>query len=174
MFNTILTRGCPARAPCNRGARALLTGIKREDWRSHPQVSRKLGHELAMRGEVAYWVVAAEARGGETKRVEQRGRARERIRLRSAKLLDGRYRFICECRICDRSSRGLRLELVRNIGVPARLSVYIDETGEVWNAKVVWRRGPVVGVRLYDAAPGAALRPSDQFALKERYYAVLD
>jgi hypothetical protein len=54
------------------------------------------------------------------------------------------------------------------------MAVHIDETGEVRHAKVVWRRGTIVGVRLYDAAPLGALRPSDRLALKERYYAVLD
>jgi hypothetical protein len=96
------------------------------------------------------------------------------MRLRSAKLLDAAYRFVCECRIRDRSLHGLRLLLVRDIRLPRRMSVHIDETGEVRGVKVVWRRGPVIGVRLHERAPAGAVKPSDRHALKERYYGILD
>ena len=97
---------------------------------------------------------------------------REPARLRSAKLLDSAYRFVCEGRICDRSRDGLRLALARNIGLPPRLAVHIDETGEVRDARIVWRRGATIGVRLHEAATADALKPSDRYALRQRYYAV--
>jgi hypothetical protein len=50
--------------------------------------------------------------------------------------------------------------------------VHIDETSEVREAKVIWRRGSTIGIRLHSAAPVAALRPCDRHALKERYYAI--
>ena len=97
---------------------------------------------------------------------------RKPARLRSAKLLDAAYRFVCEGRICDRSRDGLRLALARDIGLPPRLAVHIDETGEVRGARIVWRRGPTIGVRLDEAAPADALKASDRYALRRRYYAV--
>jgi hypothetical protein len=96
------------------------------------------------------------------------------MRLRSAKLLDAAYHFMCECRICDRSLNGLRLALARNVGLPPHLAVHIDETGEVRGATVIWRRGSTIGIRLDEPAPAGALRPSDRFALRERYYAIDD
>ena len=106
------------------------------------------------------------------KRPDQRERPRERTRLRSAKLLDGAYRFLCEGRICDRSRDGLRLALARDIALPPQLAVHIDETSEVREAKVIWRRGSTIGIRLRSAAPAGALRPCDRYALRERYYAI--
>jgi hypothetical protein len=89
-------------------------------------------------------------------------------------MLDDAYRFLCECRICDRSLNGMRLLLGRNIRVPAQIAVHIDETREVRRGRVMWRKGLLLGVRLYDHAPHGAIRPSDRLALRERYYAIPD
>jgi hypothetical protein len=139
---------------------------------ARPDAARQLGRELARCGKVAYWVVSPEEKAPEGKRGDQRVGPRQPTRLRSAKLLDAAYRFVCETRICDRSRDGLRLALARDIVLPPRLAVHIDETGEVRNARVIWRRGPTIGVRLHAAAPVEALRPSDRYALRERYYAI--
>jgi hypothetical protein len=152
----------------------MLQGAKRQDWRVRPEAARRLGRELAGRGEIAYWVVSPEGRPPEGKPADQRERPRERVRLRSAKVLDGAYRFLCEGRICDRSPDGLRLALARDIRLPPRFAVHIDETSEVREAKIVWRRGSTIGVRLHSAAPADALRPCDRYALRERYYAIPD
>lgn len=159
-------------APARDARGPMLIGIKREDWRARPEAALKLGRELAGRGEIAYWVVSPERRPPESRRAERRREPRRRGRLRSAKLLDRAYRFMCEGRICDRSPEGLRLALMRDIVLPRRLAVHIDETSEVRNAEVIWRRGPTIGIRLREAAPADALRPSDRYALKERYYAI--
>jgi hypothetical protein len=174
MVNAVLTRRPPPRPRRDGSADTLLVGKKRGDWRAHPETARKLALELARRDEVANWVTPTGSGSAADRAAERRGGARERMRLRSAKLLDAAYRFVCECRICDRSVNGLRLALPRNIGLPPRVWVHIDETSEVRNARVVWRRGPVIGVRLHERAPAGALRPSDRFALRERYYAILD
>ena len=152
----------------------VLLGIKRQDWRARPEAALKLGRKLAGRGEIAYWAVSPEAPPPECVRPELRAHPRERTRLRSAKLLDGTYRFVCEGRICDRSRNGLRLALARDIALPRQLAVHVDETSEVREAKVIWRRGATIGVRLHSAAPTDALRPCDRRALKERYYAIPD
>jgi hypothetical protein len=54
------------------------------------------------------------------------------------------------------------------------LAVHIDETSEVREAKVIWRRGSTIGIRLDSAAPADGLRPCDRYALRERYYAIPD
>jgi PilZ domain-containing protein len=156
----------PIPPPAARG-QALFQGVKREDWRARPEAALRPGRELAERGEIAYWVVPPER-----VRAERRADPRERTRLRSAKLLDGAYRFLCEGRICDRSRRGLRVALARDIALPLRLTVHIDETAQVREAKVIWRRGSTIGIRIGDAAPAEAIRPSDRAALKGRYYAI--
>jgi hypothetical protein len=170
MVNAVLNRrgsGATGRA---RVSSLMFEGIKREDWRARPERARRLGAALAERGEIAYWVLTPDGEPGRNRRGEQRAQAR----LRSAKLLDAAYRFLCECRICDRSLHGLKLALARNIRLPRRMAVHIDETGEVRGAKVVWRLGPVIGVHLRERAPANALKPSDRFALRDRYYGILD
>ena len=101
-----------------------------------------------------------------------RSQARTRTRLRSAKLLGAGYRFLCEGRICDGSREGLGLALARDVMLPAQFAVHIDETSEVREAKVVWRRGSTIGVRLQGALPADAMTASQRYALKERYYAI--
>ncbi len=152
----------------------MLLGIKRQDWRGRPEAAPNLGRKLAGRGEIAYWVVSRDRRPTQSKRADLRAHPRERTRLRSAKLLDETYRFVCEGRICDRSREGLRLALARDIALPPQLAVHIDETSEVREAKVIWRRGSTIGIRLHSAAPADALRPCDRYALRERYYAIPD
>jgi hypothetical protein len=174
MVNAVLNRRGYGATSHPRAASTMLEGIKREDWRAAPEKARRLGAVLAERGEIAYWVVSPDGEPGQTRRAEQRAWSREQMRLRSAKLLDAAYRFICECRVCDRSLHGLRLALARNIRLPRRMAVHIDETGEVRGAKVVWRRGRVIGVHLRERAPATALKPWDRFALRERYYGILD
>jgi hypothetical protein len=153
---------------------ATFRGIKRRDWCAQPEAALKVGRKLAARGEIAYWVVSPEGHPPEAKRADQRQHSRERTRLRSAKVLDGAYRFLCESRICDRSPDGLRLALARDVALPLEFAVHIDETSEVREATIVWRRGSTIGVRLQSSARTSALRPCDRYALKERYYAIPD
>ncbi len=172
MINEALTRRRSAAASRGDARDSTLVGIKREDLRGQPEAARKLGRKLAGRNEIAYWVVSPEARPPYGKHVDQRRVLRERTRLRSAKLLDGSYRFLCEGRICDRSPDGLRLALAHDIALPPQLAVHIDETSEVREAKIIWRRGSTIGLRLQEAARADALRPCDRYALNERYYAI--
>ena len=136
MINGSLIRGRPGQAPNDPPEDALLHGVRRQDWRARPDAARRLARELAERGEIAYCVVSSETDGGQGERRDQRSGRRQPARLRSAKLLDGAYRFLCEGRICDRSRGGLRLALARDIGLPPRLAVHIDETGEVREARI--------------------------------------
>ena len=92
--------------------------------------------------------------------------------FRSAKLLDGGCRFLSEGRIYDRSRDGLRLALARDVTLPRELAVYIDETAEVREAKIIWRRGSTIGIRLQEAVPADAMTATRRSALRERYYAI--
>jgi hypothetical protein len=150
----------------------VLVGIKRQDWRAQPEAALKLGRKLASRGEIAYCEISDDGRSTAYKTADLRAHPRERTRLRSAKLLDGGCRFLSEGRICDRSRDGLRLALARDVTLPPQLAVHIDETSEVREAKVIWRRGSTIGIRLHSAAPADVLRPCDGHALRERYYAI--
>jgi len=176
MVNVLLNRR-GERPPSRRaGAQPVVfDGVKREAWGGSHTGGREFAAALALRGEVAYWVGAPQDSQRESAwGRDMRGERRERLRLRSAKLLDAAYSFLCECRICDRSLNGLKVLLARNIGVPGCFAVHIDETCEIRRAGMVWRRGLMLGVRLYDAAPRNALTLSDRFALRERYYGVPD
>jgi hypothetical protein len=150
---------------------SALVGIKRQDWRAQSEAALKLGRKLASRGEIAYCVVS-DGHSTAGQGADLRAQPRKRNRLRSAKLLDGGCRFLSEGRIYDRSRDGLRLALARDVTLPRKLAVHIDETSEVREARVIWRRGSTIGIRLGSVAPTDALRPCDRRALRERYYAI--
>jgi hypothetical protein len=162
------------RPSANRGDAdaPVLVGIKRQDWRAQSEAALKLGRKLASRGEIAYRVVSDGGRSTAGQGADLRAQPRERNRLRSAKLLDGGCRFLSEGRIYDRSRDGLRLALARNVTLPRKLAVHIDETSEVRVAKIIWRRGSTIGVRLQEALPADAMTASQRSALGERYYAI--
>jgi hypothetical protein len=134
-----------------------------------------LGHgeisALARQGRVAYRVLPAvsAARSG-----ERRASRRRRSRLRSAKLLDSNNRFLCECLVHDYSTAGLRLTLMKNIGLPSRCVVFDDETGDAKAVAVVWRRGSLVGMRYRWNDRPAQLSSVARAALRGRYYAMAD
>jgi len=104
--------------------------------------------------------------------VDGRSAARRRTRLQSAKILDAAGAFLCEATIQDLSASGLRVLLARNLGLPARLGVHVDLTGELLTVTVVWRRERVAGLRVLARGAPAPLKTSDRLALKGRYYAV--
>ena len=172
MVNESLNRTFPEVGGQGEAHGPMLLGVERGDWRTRPEAALKIGRKLAGRGEVAYWVVLPEGRPPESKRANNRAHARQRTRLRSAKLLDGAYRFVCEGRICDRSRNGLRLALAQDVPLPPQLAVHIDETSEVRSAKIIWRRGSTLGVRLQEPLPEDAMTASQRSALRERYYAI--
>ncbi len=143
-------------------------------------LSPEAAQSLALRGQVAYRVIVdppaspmrptpKPATGGEA-----RGQVRRRTRLRSAKLVDGANAFLCEALVQDASSDGMRLLLSRNVGLPARIGVYDDESEEIVTAILAWRRGQAVGVRILHRGPPAQMKPAQRFALRGRYYGIRD
>lgn len=174
MVNAILNRRAGKSAKARRAPSVppIFDGVRHDGGRLRPGMAKQLGAALAQRGEVAYWVVPDAAANARFR--ERRADPRERLRLRSAKILDAAYRFLCESRICDHSPNGLRVMILRNIRIPSQLTVHIDETSEVRRGRMMWRKNQLLGVRLYDHAPPGALRLSDRLALRERYYAIPD
>jgi hypothetical protein len=172
MVNETLHQGRRPAANHGDAHAPMLVGIKRQDWRAQSEAARGLGRKLASRGEIAFWVVSDDERSTADKAADLRAHPRQRTRLRSAKLLDGGCRFLSEGRICDRSRDGLRLALARDVTLPPQLAVHIDETAEVREAKIIWRRGSTIGVRLQGTLPADAMTASRRSALRERYYAI--
>jgi hypothetical protein len=141
----------------------LLEGVRQDDAAGEGA--------LAADGRVAYRVLpdpTAFRRPG-----DKRGSQRQRARLSSAKLLDANNRFLCDCLIRDRSSSGLRLTLAKAVSLPPRCHFFDDDTGDVTVVAVVWRRDPLVGLRIC-ANASAAISPRERAALRGRYYAMVD
>jgi hypothetical protein len=80
-----------------------------------------------------------------------RSEARMHTRLRSGKLFGRHKAFLTDCSIFDRSTHGARLRLFANIVLPERFCLYDDAAKQLYDAKVAWRRGQDVGVRLSGA-----------------------
>ncbi len=172
MTSEALDQGRPLATSQSDAGPPVLVGIKRQDWRGQSEAALKLGRKLAVRGEIAYCVVSDDGGSTADKSADLRAHPRERTRLRSAKLLDGSCRFLSEGRICDRSRDGLRLALARDVTLPRKLAVHIDETSEVREVTIIWRRGSTIGIRLQGTLPSDAMTASRRSALSERYYAI--
>lgn len=105
-------------------------------------------------------------------RIEARAAARRRTHLQSAKILDGAGAFLTEATVRDVSDSGLLVLLARNCGLPSRIGVLMDLTGEMLTAAPAWRRERLVGVRILAHAPPAPMKATDRAALRGRYYRV--
>jgi hypothetical protein len=107
-----------------------------------------------------------EPRGG-----EQRRESRRRTRLRAGKILDRANRFLADATIIDRSCCGLRLRLAREFAAPDIFHFYDEEIDAIFVARLVWRRGRLLGV-----ARGrfVAATPRRIAALRAKFYAMDD
>jgi hypothetical protein len=165
------------RAACRSGFMATnLEGIRSRRWPAPSGLKRLMAKSLARQSLVSYQIVETPSHDASVveKPTEKRSSARRRLRLRSAKLLDSRGAFICECLVRDQSAQGLCLMLMKNIGLPTRCALYDDETGSLNVVMTMWRRGFLLGVRYCLNAPPVSIKPSDRAALRGRYYAVSD
>lgn len=105
---------------------------------------------------------------------EARRELRHRVRLRSGKILDRANNYVCDVRLHDLSAKGLRLALPADIALPRRFCVFDDDFSVVRVVQMAWRRGATIGARYCDGGLPRRLKPSDRFALRNRYYAVPD
>ena len=154
------------------GGTAAIQAIRLEGRGKRPP----LALALARRGVVVYSVatVAEGAGSGSAPSAEHRANGRNRLRLRWAKIISPQGRFLGEGRLHDRSAGGARLALAALHALPGKFWLHDDASGETEWVVVVWRRGAQIGLRL--GAPGAPppLKPSDRFALRQRYSGVAD
>jgi hypothetical protein len=116
-------------------------------------------------GQATYRVIEEPARGPSDNRAEQR----QRNRLRTGKIADQNGKFIVECLFHDRSPRGARVRLGREVPVPAALRLYDDERRTFMPARVIWCRKQDLGIVFVTNKPAAAAAAT---ALGEQFYAV--
>ena len=136
-------------------------------------LSPEAAQSLARLGIATYSVVAGEAANRRAD-PEARKQIRQRLHLRSAKVIDAANGFVCDAMIWDRSDGGRRLVLANNVGLPPRFGFYEDEDGAIFTATLAWRRGPVVGARIQRPGPPSPMKPTQKTALSGRYYALRD
>jgi len=104
---------------------------------------------------------------------EPRDRRRERRRithLKWGKALDCADRFLCECVMCNRTTGGACLRLARNIVLPTKFQLFDDDSGAIFDAQVVWRRGGEIGCRLSLSPNSDKTRLARR--MRQRYYAL--
>lgn len=102
--------------------------------------------------------------------VERRGAERRISRLKWGKALDRADCFLCDCVIADRAKDGARLRLARHVVLPSLFQLFDEDSGEIYSAQIVWRRGVEIGCRLSpSASPGKAQAAR---RMKSRYYAI--
>lgn len=111
------------------------------------------------------------APGPQAREDEKRREYRRRTRLRVGKILDRANRFLADATIIDRSCRGLRLRLAREIAAPEIFHFFDEENEAIFVARLIWREG-----RLLGAARGrfVVAAPRRIFALRTRSYAMKD
>lgn len=102
--------------------------------------------------------------------VERRGEPRRVSRLRWGKALDGADRFLCDCVIADRAQGGVRLRLARNLVLPPLFQLFDEDSGAIYSARIVWRRGVEIGCRLSRSAASGKAQAVRR--MKGRYYAI--
>ena len=131
-----------------------LNGMRGPAWFQRVVLERLLSKSLARRGLVAFhgaFAPAAQKRDAEPA-IENRRVDRQRVRLRSGRILDHEGRFICDCMIRDMSNSGLRLKLHERLILPRRGVIRLDETGVAHAMEIAWQRDTVAGARLLGPA----------------------
>jgi hypothetical protein len=91
--------------------------------------------------------------------------------LRAGKILDRANRFLIDAAVIDRSCRGLRLRLAREIGVPELFHFFDEESEAVFVARIVWRQQCLLGAR---RGPVIAMTAKQIAALRGKFYAIKD
>lgn len=101
---------------------------------------------------------------------DRRGETRRAARLKWGKALDASDRFLCECVLSNRTSEGACLRLARNVTLPQRFQLYEDDSGALFDAQIVWRRGGEIGCRL--ARTPTPDKAGVAWRMRSRYYAM--
>ena len=100
---------------------------------------------------------------------DRRDAPRRRTRLRSGKVVDSKGTFVTECVVHDLSVTGVRLRLPQDVTLPATFQVYDDQSGQLQNAEVSWRRDGEAGVRFTstEETPRSRIIAAD---MRRRFY----
>jgi hypothetical protein len=151
-----------------------LEGVRQDNADANSDKVRAAAIVLAREGRISYHVGPTPKARPAASSGEKRGNERRRSRLYSGKLLDPNNRFLCECLVYDRSSTGLRIKLMKNVGLPTRCRLFDDATGEVRAVTTVWRRETFVGLRFCANETNIAIPKNLRAALQGRYYAIED
>jgi hypothetical protein len=77
---------------------------------------------------------------------DDRTEPRRRVHLRGGEIADRQHKFICDCVIRDRSTRGARLRLPKNVSVPHEIWFYDHEFKVSLKAEVRWRGDLEIGI----------------------------
>ncbi len=102
---------------------------------------------------------------------DRRGDQRRRTRLRSGKIIDDDGQFVIECLIVDRSFLGGKLRLPKISPLPARVMLYDDQSGELLQATVIWRRDRETGIRFTATERNERYRAIAD-AMRRKFYAM--
>lgn len=108
------------------------------------------------------------------KGADRRSARRRRTRLRSGKILGLDNSFLIECRIYDRSERGVRVRLLGDIPPRPAFRLYEDDRDQLRDARVVWRRDCEIGLCFVPRAGARRISRTQMTCLRERYYAIGD
>lgn len=80
----------------------------------------------------------------------RRAARRRRVRFRTGKLFDIKFRHLAECYIVDLSETGVRIKTAKDIG-PVQVIRFRDDADRVaLLSKVVWRNGNEFGLAFLD------------------------
>jgi hypothetical protein len=132
----------------------MLNGMRGPAWFQRAGLARLFSKSLAKRGLVAFHgaLLPAGQKRDAQPAIENRRVDRQRVRLRSGRILDHEGRFICDCMIHDRSSSGLRLKLHERLTLPRRGVIRLDDTGVAHAMEIAWQRDTLAGARLLGQA----------------------
>lgn len=119
----------------------------------------------------ATYTVLDDPRRSPADRPERRTGARQRVRLRSGKVLDTQGRFITECVLYDLSPAGSRIRPTAGCALPDDLYLFDDRTGLLHRATVLWRNGRDAGVR-FQAQPLSTRMRAVASTMRRKFYAV--
>lgn len=103
---------------------------------------------------------------------ERRQERRSATRLRPAKLLTESGRFLCDCAVVERSATGARIRAFAPVEetLPEELFLFDEVEAFKWRARVVWARGPEIGLTF--VSPAERVDPSERHRIAGRFYAV--
>jgi len=95
--------------------------------------------------------------------------ARRRTHLQCGMVLDLHNRFLIDCQIYDRSSRGARLRLAAGLNLPRRIRLFDERAKQMLDAEIAWRSGQNIGVSFLARAGPPCLSEAQITALRRKF-----